>query len=85
MILIKEQTDQENRIKNLKIDSQKYSELIFGKEAKTGTPGSVVEHPPLAQGMILGSWVEFHIRLPREPVSPSAYVSASLCVPLMDK
>ena len=39
--------------------------------------GSVVEHLPLAQVVILGSWDQ----APRkEPVSPSACVSASLCV-----
>ena len=43
--------------------------------------GSVVEHPPLAQGMIPESWDRVLQQLPcREPASPSAYVSASLCV-----
>ena len=39
--------------------------------------GSVVGHLPLAQGMILGSrdWAPC-----MEPASPSAYVSASLCL-----
>ena len=36
---------------------------------------SAVEHLPLAQGVILGSWDPR-----REPDSPSAYVSASFCV-----
>ena len=41
--------------------------------------GSVVEHLPLAQVMILGSWDRVPHWAPRgEPTSPSAYVSASL-------
>ena len=46
------------------------------------TPGgSVVEHLPWAQGVILGSWDRVPHRAPcREPASPSAWVSASLCV-----
>ena len=41
--------------------------------------GSVVEY--LAQGVILGSWDQVPHRAPhREPASPSACVSASLCV-----
>ena len=36
--------------------------------------GSMVEHLPLAQGMML------HHAPRRESASPSAYVSASLCV-----
>ena len=48
--------------------------------------GSVVERLPSAQGVILG----FHNRVPHrvpcgEPASPSAYVSASLSVSLMNK
>ena len=43
--------------------------------------GSAVEHLRLAQGVILESWNRVH----REPASPSAYVSASLCVFLMNK
>ena len=48
--------------------------------------GSVVEHLPLVQGMIPG----YHDRVPhlapyKEPASPSAYVSASLCEYLMNK
>ena len=43
--------------------------------------GSVVEHLPLAQGMILDSWDGVPHRAPcMEPASPSACVSASLCV-----
>ena len=43
--------------------------------------GSVVEHLLLAQVMILGSWDRVPHQAPRgEPVSPSAYVSASVCV-----
>ena len=50
--------------------------------------GSVIEHLPSAQGMILGSWDRVPHRAPCvEPVSPSACVSASLsvCVCLMNK
>ena len=45
-------------------------------------PGvSVVEHLPLAQIMIPESWDRVPHRAPHEePASPSAYVSASLCV-----
>ena len=39
-----------------------------------------------AQGVIPGSWDRvLHRALHREPASPSAYVSASLCVSLMNK
>ena len=42
--------------------------------------GAVVEHLSLAQGMIPGSRIKSHIGLPRrEPASPSACVSVSLC------
>ena len=48
--------------------------------------GSVVEHLPSAQAMILGSWDQVpHQAHLREPASPSDYVSASLCVSLMNK
>ena len=48
--------------------------------------GSVVEHLPLAQGMMLKSWDAVPLPAPlREPASPSAYVSASLCVSPMNK
>ena len=44
--------------------------------------GSVVEH----QGMIPGSWDQIPHQVPcREPALPSAYVSVSLCVFLMNK
>ena len=43
--------------------------------------GSVVEHLPLAQGVILESWDRVPHQAPwMEPASPSACVSASLCV-----
>ena len=43
--------------------------------------GSVVERLPLAQIMIPGSWDQvLHQAFCRKPASPSAYVSASLCV-----
>ena len=48
--------------------------------------GSVVESLPLAQFMIPGSWDRVPHQAPlEEPASPSAYVSASLCVSLMNK
>ena len=48
--------------------------------------GSMVEHLPLAQGVIMGSWDRIPHRAPRrEPAFPSACVSASLCVSLMNK
>ena len=48
--------------------------------------GSVVEHLPLHQVMIPGSWDRVLHRAPcGKPTSPSAYASASLCVSLMNK
>ena len=48
--------------------------------------GSVVECLPLAQVVILGSWDRVPHQAPRrEPASPSACVSASICVSLMNK
>ena len=47
---------------------------------------SVVEHLPLAQVMIPRSWVQvLHRILHGEPASPSAYVSAAICVSLVNK
>ena len=46
----------------------------------------MVERLHLAQGMIPGFWDQVPHRAPcKEPTSPSAYVSASLCVSLMNK
>ena len=46
----------------------------------------MVEHLPLAQVVIPGSWDQVLHQAPyREPASPSAYVSASLSVSLMNK
>ena len=46
----------------------------------------MVEHLPLAQVVIPGSWDQVPHRAPRgEPASPSAYVSASLSLSLMKK
>ena len=43
--------------------------------------GSMVEHLPLAQVVIPGSWDRVPYQAPRrKPASPSAYVSAPLCV-----
>ena len=54
------------------------------KNINSGAPGgSVVEHLPSAQGVNLGSQDQVPHRHPfGEPVSPSAYVSASapLCI-----
>ena len=48
--------------------------------------GSVVEHLPLAQVVIWGSWELGSPGIPhRETASPSACVSASLFVSLMNK
>ena len=48
--------------------------------------GSGVEHLPSAQEMILGPWDRVLHRAPcMEPASPSAFVSASLSVSLMNK
>ena len=47
---------------------------------------SMVEHLPLAQVVIPGSWDQVPHQDPhREPASPFAYASASLCVFLMNK
>ena len=48
--------------------------------------GSVVERLPSAQVVILGYWDQVPYWAPqREPASPSACVSASLSVSLMNK
>ena len=48
--------------------------------------GSVVEHLPLAQVMILEFQDRVLHQVPHmEPASPSAYAPASLCVSLMNK
>ena len=48
--------------------------------------GSVVEHLPSAQVVILGPGIESHTGLPhREPASPSACVSASLMNKVLKK
>ena len=46
----------------------------------------MIEYLPLAQVVTLGSWDQVLYQAPRrELVSPSAYVSASLYVSLMNK
>ena len=51
----------------------------FGKMGCVG--GSVAEHLPSAQDVILGSWDQVLCRAPwKEPASPSACISASLCL-----
>ena len=68
----------------------KYPEEIES-ERQGHLGGSVVEHLPLTQGVILGSWDSVPHQAPwwsssgREPPSPSAYVSVSLCVSLMNE
>ena len=48
--------------------------------------GSVVEHLPLAQVVILESWDRVpHLASSEKPTFPSVYVSASLCASLMNK
>ena len=48
--------------------------------------GAAVEHLPLAQGVILESQDGVPHRAPcMEPASLSTYISASLCVSLMNK
>ena len=62
--------------------------LLFYKNQQWGghLGGSVVESLPLAQVVIPGSWDLVLHRAPcGEPASPSACVSASLCVSLMNK
>ena len=58
-----------------------YLNAIWGHVGDSG-----VEHLPSAQGMILGSWDRIPHQAPlRDRASPSAYVSAPLCVNLMIK
>ena len=63
---------------------------VFIELLKAGAPGwlsgGAVERLPLAQGVILGSWDPVPHGAPhREPASLSAYISAPLCVSLMNK
>ena len=70
---------QENQISNL---SKVLLVFFLHKSAFKGTPGWLSGgHLPSAQGVILGSWDQVPHQAPhREPASPSACVSASLCV-----
>ena len=57
-------------------DKHLWNEQWNGSGANLG--GSVVEHLPSAQGVILGSWDQVLHQAPcMEPASPSACVSAS--------
>ena len=61
-------------------------ESVYRKGAEGHLGGSVVEHLPSAQVVILWSWDQVLRQAPhKEPASPSAYVSASLSVSLMNK
>ena len=65
-------------------DEREFSGIEASREGRLG--GSVVEHLPLAQGVILGSWDPVpYWDPPREPAFPSAYVSAFFSVSLMNK
>ena len=53
--------------------------MFIKNSSKQGTWVAMVEHLPLAQVMILGSWDQVLHQAPcREPASPCAYVSDSL-------
>ena len=68
----------ENRVSFPKEMTPKFS---FKGLTRGHLGGSVVEHLPLAEVVILGSWDQVLYQAPcREPVSPSAYVSACLCL-----
>ena len=61
-----------------------YSFLKAGYQGMHG--GSVVERLPLAQGVIPESRDQVPNRAPRwEPASPSAYVSACVCLSWINK
>ena len=60
--------------------------LLLKAQALGHLGGSVDERLPSAQAVILGSEdLVSHQGPCREPASPSSYVSASLCVSLMNK
>ena len=62
-----------------KMEGMCYWHVTVGGQRCLG--GLEVEHLPLAQGVILGSWDGVpHRASLREPASPSANISASLCV-----
>ena len=62
-------------------DAQTLIESLFKTIRMGRVGGSGLERLPLSQGMISGSWDRVPCRAPcMEPVSPSVYVSASLCV-----
>ena len=68
---------------SLKKQTNKQKKLCFKKKKKRKghQGGSVVEHLPLAQVVIAGSWDQVLHQAPRrEPASTSAYVSASMCL-----
>ena len=77
-----------NVARSLSFRSQE-SETLCSSSLNSGggrLGGSVVEHLPLAQVVITGSQDRGPHRSPRRrPASPSACVSASLCVSLMNK
>ena len=63
----------------------KVGQLDIKKNNEGHLGGSVVERLPLAQVVIPGSWDQVPSGSLWEPASPSAYVSASLSVSLMNK
>ena len=59
---------------------------LFAKNLEKGhLSGSVVEHLPLAQGVVLGSRIKSHIRLLVGSLLLTLPVSMSLSVSLMNK
>ena len=73
--------------KLLKLDGKQNEIKLNRKSEIQGcVGGSVVERLPSAQGVILGSWDQVPHWAPlKESSAPSAYVSASLSVSLMNK
>ena len=70
-----------NETQNLYDYSNLKRTMFIKNSSKQGTWVAMVEHLPLAQVMILGSWDQVLHQAPcREPASPSAYVSPPLSV-----
>ena len=74
----------EKRTKNLLVSCTTH--FLHKNSTQGHLGGSVVERLPLALVMIPGFWDQVPYRSPcREPAAPSAYVSASLSMPFMNK